>query len=45
MAYAETRVRTYYGKYRGVVINNVAPEQRGRLMATVADVSGLVPGT
>jgi hypothetical protein len=45
MAYAESRVRTYYGKYRGVVINNVDPEQRGRIMATVSDVSGLLPGT
>jgi uncharacterized protein involved in type VI secretion and phage assembly len=30
----------YYGKYRGVVVNNVDPEQRGRIQAIVLDVSG-----
>jgi hypothetical protein len=25
----------YYGKYRGTVINNVDPEQRGRIQAMV----------
>jgi hypothetical protein len=33
----------YYGKYRGTVINNVDPEQRGRIMALVPDVLGLTP--
>jgi Type VI secretion system/phage-baseplate injector OB domain len=33
----------YYGKYRGTVINNVDPEQRGRIMAQVPDVFGLTP--
>ena len=33
----------YYGKYRGTVVNNVDPEQRGRIQASVADVSGLTP--
>jgi uncharacterized protein involved in type VI secretion and phage assembly len=34
-----------YGKYRGTVMNNVDPEQRGRILASVADVGGLLPGT
>lgn len=34
----------YYGKYRGTVVNNVDPEQRGRLMITVPDVT-LPPST
>ena len=38
----ETR---YYGKYRGTVMNNVDPEQRGRLVAQVPDVLGLVPSS
>ena len=35
--------KQYFGKYRGTVINNVDPEQRGRIQATVTDVSGFVP--
>jgi hypothetical protein len=35
----------YYGKFRGVVVNNVDPEQRGRIMAIVPDVAGLIPGS
>ncbi|MGO4700726.1 phage baseplate assembly protein V [Dyella sp. 2RAB6] len=34
---------TYYGKYRGTVLQNVDPEQLGRIQATVPDVSGLLP--
>lgn len=37
--------RTFYGKYRGTVVNNLDPEQRGRLMAMVPDVLGLVPSS
>ena len=37
--------KTYYGKYRGIVIDNVDPESRGRIMVQVADVSQLVPST
>jgi len=33
----------YYGKYRGTVLQNVDPEQLGRIQATVPDVSGLLP--
>jgi uncharacterized protein involved in type VI secretion and phage assembly len=32
--------KKFYGKYRGTVINNVDPEQRGRIQAMVPDVSG-----
>ncbi|HMC54296.1 MAG TPA: phage baseplate assembly protein V [Gemmatimonadaceae bacterium] len=37
--------RTYVGKYRGIVINNVDPMMRGRLMLEVPDVLGLTPST
>jgi uncharacterized protein involved in type VI secretion and phage assembly len=36
---------TYFGKYRGTVINNIDPEMRGRLMLMVPDVTGLIPST
>jgi hypothetical protein len=36
---------SYYGKYRGTVLNNVDPEQRGRLMLTVPDVLGAIPSS
>jgi uncharacterized protein involved in type VI secretion and phage assembly len=35
----------YYGKYRGTVVNNIDPEQRGRLTVQVPDVKGLIPST
>jgi hypothetical protein len=35
----------YFGKYRGLVLNNVDPMQMGRLMVQVPDVTGLAPGT
>ena len=35
----------YYGKYRGTVLQNVDPEQRGRIQAMVPDVSGLLPSS
>lgn len=37
--------KKYIGKYRGVVLNNLDPEQRGRLQVQVPDVSGLLPST
>jgi len=45
MSMTESPVGTkkYYGKYRGTVINNVDPEQIGRIQAIVPDVSGVVP--
>jgi hypothetical protein len=33
----------FYGKFRGTVLNNIDPEQRGRLMAIVPDVSSVLP--
>lgn len=35
----------YYGKYRGVVLNNIDPMQMGRLMVQVPDVAGLAPSS
>jgi uncharacterized protein involved in type VI secretion and phage assembly len=35
--------KKFYGKYRGTVINNIDPMQRGRIMAMVPDVSALLP--
>ena len=32
---------TYYGKYRGLVLNNIDPLQRGRVQVQVPDVLGL----
>jgi hypothetical protein len=40
-----TSMTRYYGKYRGTVINNIDPEQRGRIMAMVPDVLGLTPSS
>jgi hypothetical protein len=37
--------RKYYGKYRGVVLNNIDPKLEGRLLVQVPDVAGLVPTT
>ncbi len=35
----------FYGKYRGTVVSNVDPEQRGRITAMVPDVLGLIPSS
>lgn len=35
----------YYGKYRGVVLNNADPMQQGRLQVQVPDVAGLTPAS
>jgi len=35
----------FYGKYRGTVLFNVDPEQRGRIMALVPDVLGIAPSS
>ena len=35
----------YYGKFRGVVVNNVDPEQRGRLLVSVPDVLTTIPSS
>jgi uncharacterized protein involved in type VI secretion and phage assembly len=36
---------TFFGKYRGTVLNNVDPMQMGRLMVQVPDVSNVLPST
>jgi uncharacterized protein involved in type VI secretion and phage assembly len=35
----------YYGKFRGTVINNVDPQQRGRLLVSVPDVLTQIPSS
>ena len=35
----------FYGKYRGTVVVNVDPEQRGRITAMVPDVLGMIPSS
>jgi uncharacterized protein involved in type VI secretion and phage assembly len=35
----------YFGKYRGIVLDNVDPMQTGRLMVQVPDVTNIVPST
>ena len=41
----ESTTKTYFGKYRGTVFNNLDPQFRGRIMALVPAVLGLVPST
>jgi len=35
----------YYGKYRGTVIENIDPEQIGRIIVMVPDVLGIAPSS
>lgn len=35
----------FYGKYRGLVLNNIDPMQMNRLLVQVPDVAGLIPTT
>lgn len=37
--------KTYVGKYRGTVIQNLDPEKRGRLQLLIPDVLGSIPST
>jgi uncharacterized protein involved in type VI secretion and phage assembly len=37
--------RKFYGKYRGLVIANIDPEQIGRVLVQVPDVLGLIPSS
>jgi hypothetical protein len=37
--------KKYFGKYRGMVLNNIDPMQMGRLMIQVPDISGLLPSS
>ena len=38
-------VEKFYGKYRGVVLQNIDPERRGRIQVQVPDVSNLLPSS
>lgn len=38
-------MNNFYGKFRGLVIDNVDPMQMGRLMVQVPDVSNVLPST
>lgn len=40
-----TGTQRFWGKYRGTVVNNIDPQNRGRLQLTVPDVTGLIPST
>jgi Type VI secretion system/phage-baseplate injector OB domain len=44
LAPGENPIR-FYGKYRGLVIENVDPEQIGRIMVQVPDVLGEIPSS
>jgi uncharacterized protein involved in type VI secretion and phage assembly len=35
----------YYGKYRGTVLSNIDPDQRGRLLVSVPDVLTQIPSS
>lgn len=35
----------FFGKYRGIVVQNIDPDFRGRVMCEVPDVLGLVPSS
>jgi hypothetical protein len=37
--------KRYYGKYRGAVLDNIDPEQIGRVLVQVPDVLGLLPAS
>jgi uncharacterized protein involved in type VI secretion and phage assembly len=40
-----TLTKTFLGKYRGTVVNNIDPMLRGRLLVTVPDAIGLTPSS
>ena len=42
---SEGEERRFYGKFRGMVLNNVDPLQKGRLLVQVPDVDALLPTT
>jgi hypothetical protein len=37
--------KRFYGKYRGLVIENIDPEQIGRVLVQVPDVLGVIPSS
>jgi hypothetical protein len=44
-AAANPAPRKFFGKYRGLVVDNIDPMQIGRIMAQVPDVLGLIPSS
>jgi len=44
-ASAGSNPRRFYGKYRGLVIENIDPEQIGRVLVQVPDVLGVIPSS
>ncbi|MGH8308335.1 MAG: phage baseplate assembly protein V, partial [Steroidobacteraceae bacterium] len=42
---AERTADRFYGKYRGLVLLNIDPENRGRLKAMVPEVLGEIPSS
>jgi uncharacterized protein involved in type VI secretion and phage assembly len=40
-----TEPTRFYGKYRGMVLNNIDPMQQGRLQVQVPDVANVIPLT
>ena len=42
---SDNAVKKFYGKYRGMVINNIDPKQIGRLLVQVSDVLGPIPSS
>lgn len=42
---SEGEERRFHGKFRGTVLNNIDPMQKGRLLLQVADVDALLPTT
>jgi type VI secretion system (T6SS) baseplate-like injector VgrG len=42
---AGSNPKRFYGKYRGLVITNIDPEQIGRVLVQVPDVLGLIPSS
>jgi uncharacterized protein involved in type VI secretion and phage assembly len=43
MSDSETIPTKFYGKYRGMVLNNIDPMQMGRIQVQVPDVATLIP--
>lgn len=43
MSDSETIPTKFYGKYRGMVLNNIDPMQIGRMQVQVPDVASLIP--
>lgn len=42
---SEGETRRYYGKYRGTVVNNIDPMQKGRIQVQVPDVTAMSPSS